>query len=136
MKYLLFASLVLNSGMVLASIQCDEPESVLNIDYQDSETIKVTHTAKNSPSRLPPTKSFIGKKTTGSPSGYYKVEEFQLKGKSGTADLKIITMPVLSRIPTCRARVCNDIGGEYTRHEITAELDYLGKMTHYDCQKI
>lgn len=134
MKLFLSLALMTYSAMSFAGYSCDEKDSQLTVEFLTENAVVVTHMFKR-PSRIPRTKVFTGQKIEKDTSEYYGVEMFKLSGKSGEAGLKISTIPVLSRIPTCRTRVCNDIGGSYSTVEIFAELDETGKLTHYDCQK-
>lgn len=130
MKATLLAALMIPS-VSFAHYSCDEKDSTLNVKFTNSKDIEVTHVSKR-PSRLPLTKVFKGQIIDNDSSGYFKVENFKLKPD---ATLKVTTIPVMTRVPTCRTRVCDDIGGSYSKFEISAELDEAGKLTHYDCQK-
>ncbi len=135
MKFFLFYALMIQTTLSFAGYSCDEKDSQLTVEFLDAKAVKVTHVSKRV-SRIPLTKIFAGYKIENGSSVYYKIEEFELSGFSGNANLKISTIPVMSRIPTCPGRrICDDVGDSFSKFEISAELDEAGKITHYDCQK-
>lgn len=130
MKAILFAALMIPT-VSFAGYSCDEKDSTLHVEFLNTKDIKVTYVSKRH--LRVPAKIFKGQKVEKDSGSYFKVENFKLEAG---ATLKVTTIPVMTRVPTCRTRVCSDIGGSYSKYEITAELDEAGKLTHYDCQKL
>lgn len=118
-------ALLLASASSFAHYQCTEKDSTLTVTiyranhviYKPKQGQAVWFQAKSLPSL---------------PSSYFQIQNFDLKTVNGDkATLKISTIPVMSRVPPCQGRrVCD---GFAPKHDISAELDYLGKVTLYDC---
>lgn len=128
MKVLIVASALVYSSLSFAGYNCSEKDSVLEISNKGASAYALLKVKGAVPVKL---KGEAVLKD--SLPAYFSVKSYLLKDAEGqTANLKIIEQPIMSRHPCTGRRICD--GVDFSKN-ITAELDYMGKVTNYDCFK-
>ena len=131
MKVFATASFLFYSTVSLANYNCQELDSKLMIKQSASKNVKVQLSQKTGSKIVK--KMFSGKEIVKDSGSYFKVQHYKLKDSKGLeATLKISVTPIMSRVPCGGRARCS-----YGLHavDISAELDYQGKVTEYDCKE-
>jgi hypothetical protein len=139
MKVLMMASFLLYSSLSMAGYNCQELDSKLLIKQLTQKKVNVVLFIKSGPGMVK--KTFKGTEIEQDMATYFKVSNFKLKDSQGVeASLKLSFVPVITRVPQTRVphescthrRICLK---SLNAIEISAELDYQGKVAVYDCQE-
>jgi hypothetical protein len=126
MKMLVAATAIMYSSLTFAGYKCTEKDSNLEVGQTGTKVVTVLKVKGAQPVILKGTQNL--KDAT----GYFNVKSFTLADSDGQqALMKIIQRPVMTRNPCMGRRICDE--QNFLSNDITAELDYLGKVTLYDC---
>jgi hypothetical protein len=156
MKVSVIAALALYSATSMADYKCVEKDSMLTIKNLTANKAEIKIAVKNGSGTLQ--KTLKAQKKTDEPGAYYSVKQFDLKDSKGSPGfLKISMTPKTARThansnflgpePKPKPSPKPPSGGFACTHtricfapaskvEITAELDYQGKLTVYNCQEV
>ncbi len=115
-------SLLFYSSLGIAGYKCQEKDSSFVLTQKSHQEVKV---------QLSNGMILSGHQEVKN-SKFYKVETFNLQDLEGDiAQLKVATINVMSRVPCTGRRICDE--DSYFNTKISADLDYQGKVTSYDC---